>query len=97
LSHIAAALDIPSVTIYGATDPLLVGATGKHQIQMVSGFECVACHDTQCTYTGVAEFKPACLVEITPDKVWQKLEFLLFGAASSQCSPGASRVLTTVS
>jgi heptosyltransferase-1 len=74
LSHIAAALGIPSVTIYGATDPLLVGATGKHQLQMVSGFECVACHDTKCTYTGVAEFKPACLVEITPDKVWQKLE-----------------------
>jgi hypothetical protein len=51
---------------------------------MVSGFECVACHDTQCTYTGVAEFKPACLVEITPDKVWQKLEFLLSGAANTQ-------------
>jgi heptosyltransferase-1 len=86
LSHIAAALDIGSVTIYGATDPLLVGATGKHQIHMVSGFECVACHDTQCTYTGVAEFKPACLVEITPDKVWQKLEFLFSEAASTQYS-----------
>ena len=74
LSHIAAALDIPSVTIYGATNPLLVGATGINQIHMVSGFECVACHDTRCTYNGVSEFKPACLVEITPDDVWQKLE-----------------------
>lgn len=82
LSHIAAALDIPSVTIYGATDPLLVGATGKHQLHMVSGFECVACHDTQCTYTGVAEFKPACLVEITPHSVWQKLEDVSLGAVT---------------
>ncbi len=97
LSHIAAALDIPSVTIYGATDPLLVGATGKHQIHMISGFECVACHETQCTYTGVAEFKPACLVEITPDNVWQKLEFLSLGAVSTQGSPDSSRLLTTVS
>ncbi len=84
LSHIAAALDIGSVTIYGATDPLLVGAMGKHQIHMVSGFECVACHDTQCTYTGVAEFKPACLVEITPDNVWQKLECLSSDAPRTQ-------------
>jgi heptosyltransferase-1 len=74
LSHIAAALDIPSVTIYGATDPLLVGATGGHQLHMVSGFECVGCHQTQCTYPGAAAFKPACLVEISPDNVWQKLE-----------------------
>jgi heptosyltransferase-1 len=74
LSHIAAALDIPSVTIYGATDPLLVGATGNNQLHMVSRFECVGCHETKCVYTGVAEFKPACLVEITPDSVWRKLE-----------------------
>jgi lipopolysaccharide heptosyltransferase I len=74
LSHIAAALDIPSVTIYGATDPLLVGATGKHQQHLVSVFECVGCHATKCTYTGAAEFKPACLVEIKPDHVWRKLE-----------------------
>jgi heptosyltransferase-1 len=74
LSHIAAALDIPSVTIYGATDPLLVGATGRHQLHMVSGFECVGCHDTKCTYPGAAEFKPACLVEIKPENVWEKLE-----------------------
>ena len=80
LSHIAAALDIPSVTIYGATDPLLVGATGKHQLQMASAFQCVKCHEPECFYQGVAEFKPACLVELTPDRVWQSLQNLLNGA-----------------
>jgi heptosyltransferase-1 len=73
LSHIAAALDIPSITIYGATDPLLVGATGKHQLHVGSTFECVGCHEIECKYTGPAEFKPACLVEIKPEHVWQKL------------------------
>lgn len=80
LSHIAAALDIPSITIYGATDPLLVGATGQHQTHLTSTFECVGCHDVVCKYTGAAEFKPACLVEIKPDHVWQKLKQLAPGA-----------------
>ena len=80
LSHIAAALDIPSLTIYGATDPLLVGATGKHQLQMASAFECVKCHEHECFYQGEAAFKPACLVELTPDLVWKNLQSLLNGA-----------------
>ena len=52
LSHIAAALGIPSVTIYGATDPRLVGATGKHQVHLASQFVCVRCHETECVYPG---------------------------------------------
>lgn len=31
LSHLTAALDIPNVILYGATDPTLIGAYGKHQ------------------------------------------------------------------
>src|SRR5205085_11339016 len=34
LSHIAAALDIPSVTIYGATDPARCGALGGQQTHL---------------------------------------------------------------
>ena len=74
LSHIAAALNIPSVTIYGATDPRLVGATGKRQVHLASQFVCVRCHETECVYPGPAPFKPACLVELKPDDVWEKLK-----------------------
>lgn len=74
LSHIAAALNIPSVTIYGATDPRLVGATGKRQVHLASQFVCVRCHEAQCVYPGPAPFKPACLVELKPDVVWEKLK-----------------------
>lgn len=77
LSHIAAALGVPSVTIYGATDPLLVGAKGMRQIHLASAFECVKCHQTECTYTTPEELKPACLVEFTPEKVWINLQDLL--------------------
>jgi heptosyltransferase-1 len=90
LSHIAAALDIPSITIYGATDPLLVGATGQHQMHLTSTFECVGCHDVECKYTGPAEFKPSCLVEIKPEYVWQKLKQLSPGAAPEIVSLGVN-------
>jgi len=39
LSHIAAALAVPSVTLYGATDPNLCGTIGTNQIHLASGFE----------------------------------------------------------
>ena len=77
LSHIAAAFDVPSVTLYGATDPLLVGATGKHQVHLASKFECIKCHETECSYEKAADFKPACFVEISPEKVWHALQELL--------------------
>jgi heptosyltransferase-1 len=82
LSHIAAALDVPSVTIYGATNPDLVGTSGKRQVHLSSRFECVYCHESACTYQGVSEFKPACLVEVKPDYVWQQMELLLSASYS---------------
>jgi heptosyltransferase-1 len=93
LSHIAAALDIPSITIYGATDPQLVGATGKQQLHLTSQFECIFCHDVKCTFTGPAEFKPACLVEIKPENVWQELELLLTRGVESVDSESSKRLL----
>jgi heptosyltransferase-1 len=76
LSHIAAALGIPSITLYGATDPGLCGAIGAHQLHIKSDFECVGCHETDCSFTG-SSFKPACFESVTPLTVWRQLEQLL--------------------
>ncbi|MEK7702948.1 MAG: lipopolysaccharide heptosyltransferase I [Nitrospirota bacterium] len=76
LSHIAAALRIPSVALYGATDPAWVGTVGKNQKQIVSGFECVFCHQRKCRYTKTA-LTPACLTEITPEQVWDALQAVM--------------------
>ena len=73
LSHIAAALDVPSITIYGATDPFLIGATGKNQTHILSDFECVKCHQSSCNYSPRSGSSPACLDEITPEIVWNSL------------------------
>ncbi|HEX6189775.1 MAG TPA: lipopolysaccharide heptosyltransferase I [Pyrinomonadaceae bacterium] len=83
LSHIAAALDVPSVTLYGATDPNMCGTIGKNQIQITSEFECVNCHDTDCSFTKSA-FKPACFEAMTPDSVWRRLEQLLGASVKSE-------------
>lgn len=82
LSHIAAALDIPSITLYGATDPRLVGATGRNQLHVASGFECVGCHETICRYLHEAEFKPACFVELKPERIWSELQAIVEERAS---------------
>jgi len=76
LSHIAAALGIPSITLYGATDPNLCGAIGANQIHIKSDFECVGCHETDCSFTK-SSFKPACFESLTPATVWRELEQLL--------------------
>ena len=83
LSHIAAALDVPSVTLYGATDPNLCGTIGKHQVQITSEFECVNCHDTDCSFTKSA-FKPACFESMTSDVVWRRLEQLAGASVKSE-------------
>lgn len=76
LSHIAAALSVPSITLYGATDPNLCGAIGQNQIQIKSDFECVGCHETDCSFAR-SSFKPACFESVTPATVWRRLEQLL--------------------
>jgi heptosyltransferase-1 len=76
LSHIAAALGVPSITLYGATDPNLCGAIGENQIHIKSRFECVGCHEKDCSFTK-SSFKPACFESLTPATVWRQLEQLL--------------------
>ena len=76
LSHIAAALGVPSVTLYGATDRNLCGAIGEQQVHIESDFECVKCHETVCSFPN-AKFKPACFENLGPNQVWSELEVLL--------------------
>ena len=75
LSHIAAAFGVPGVSLYGATDPQLVGATGQNQVNIASTFECRFCHEKTCFYPG--EPKPVCFTSIEPRVVWEHVRQLL--------------------
>jgi lipopolysaccharide heptosyltransferase I len=81
LSHIAAALGVPSLTLYGATDPNLCGTIGPDQIHIASDFECVKCHQSECSFAG-AKFKPACFENLSPDHVCKQLEMLMAKTAA---------------
>jgi heptosyltransferase-1 len=68
LSHLIAALNIPSITLYGATDSGLIGASGSHQIQ--SPLSCAPCSQKKCQFQLE---EPPCLAHITPDAVFKEL------------------------
>ncbi|MEX0741124.1 MAG: lipopolysaccharide heptosyltransferase I [Pseudohongiella sp.] len=52
LGHLAAALNCPTVSIYGATNPFLSGTFGYHQLQLKSDLPCSPCMRRQCHYQG---------------------------------------------
>lgn len=72
LSHLTAALNIPSITLYGSTDSGLTGASGENQIHMESSRSCSPCNKKTCRLPTSA-LMPPCLAEIRPEKVFQNL------------------------
>ncbi len=74
LAHLAAALSVPAVTIYGPTSTDLTGAVGRVQTNLQADFSCAPCMRKACNYLGPAEVTPACFGDLPPDKVWTALE-----------------------
>ncbi|MBI2379937.1 MAG: lipopolysaccharide heptosyltransferase I [Gammaproteobacteria bacterium] len=77
LGHLAAALAVPTVSLYGPTNPALTRAYGPGQVHLAAEFQCAPCLRKQCTYTGASEVQPACFGRLPPERVWQALEALL--------------------
>ncbi|MFW2440414.1 MAG: lipopolysaccharide heptosyltransferase I [Arenicellales bacterium] len=77
LGHLAAALALPTVSMYGSTDPSLTGTRGNYQGQLKVEFECAPCLRRQCRYPKKATVSPACYQTLQPARVWQKLQQLM--------------------
>jgi heptosyltransferase-1 len=73
LAHLAAALSVPTVTLYGATEPGRTGTMGARQAHMVASMPCVPCRNKICNYTGNAHAPSPCLDAVAPDAVWRRL------------------------
>lgn len=71
LAHLCAALALPTVSVYGPTDPAATGAKGANQVHLAAEFSCAPCLKQRCAFNGESSVKPACYASITPDKVWQ--------------------------
>ncbi|ACO80602.1 lipopolysaccharide heptosyltransferase I, waaC [Azotobacter vinelandii CA] len=91
LGHLAAALDVPTVSLYGPTDPRLTGAYGRHQRRLTSDYPaCVPCLRKTCGYRPTEEDRrrldlsreqPVCFSRIDPRRVAGALQALLDEAA----------------
>jgi heptosyltransferase-1 len=76
-AHLAAALGVPGVTLYGATRPDRTGTIGPGQIHLAANFPCSPCRGRTCAYRGPAEVRPACYASVPPALVWGKVKPLL--------------------
>ena len=69
LGHLAAALDVPAVSLYGPTDTRLIGAYGMHQQHVQAPLGGQETNDPQ-----------AMMASITADVVWEALHSVAGGA-----------------
>ena len=70
--HIAAALQVPVLGIYGPTNPTLQGPYGtKHVVVRNEGLECLGCNLTECP------IGHPCMLELSVDTVFRGVEQLL--------------------
>ena len=90
LGHLAAALDVPTVSLFGPTDPGLTGAYGRAQVHLGSDWPCAPCLQKTCTYTPSAEDLrrfdiqrewPLCFTRLNPEHVASRLGTLLLTEA----------------
>lgn len=86
LSHLTAALNVPSITLYGSTDSGLIGASGSSQVHLKSDRFCSPCQKKTCRYSSGDN---PCLQQITPDRVFREL---LRQVKPLQASPGSVSV-----
>lgn len=87
LGHLAAALNVPTLSLYGPTDPRLTSAYGRHQRHLTSDYPaCVPCLQKTCSYRPTEEDRrrldltreqPVCFSRLDPRRVAGELQALL--------------------
>lgn len=70
LAHLAAALNIPNICLYGPGDFKACGTVGEQQIHIrATNPPCAPCRSQRCTYQGATPYQPACMASINPKEV----------------------------
>lgn len=73
LGHLAAALGVPAVSIYGATDAQLTGAMGENQIHLQTQYQCSPCLLKECDKLKNDQHDPPCYLSLGVDSIWNRL------------------------
>lgn len=83
LTHLAGALGVATVTIYGSTDNRLTGCRGESVLNLQAEFPCAPCLSRVCRYQGEVQnwrdrpVAPACYSRLHPETVWNSAMELL--------------------
>lgn len=77
LGHLAAAFGLPTVGLYGPTDPGLTGLIGSRVVELRSARSCAPCEKPQCAIRPDFGEGPPCLADRTAGEVMQALSALL--------------------
>lgn len=93
LGHLAAALSVPVISVYGSSNPDLTGTYGRRQLHLRPVLDCAPCMSKKCHYSGPEQgdeldgrhfvVQPACYRENPPEKVWTRLTGLMNGAGAT--------------
>jgi len=86
LSHLAAALNKPTISIYGATDPKMTGTYGVNQIHMQSDYACAPCQHKHCQLLTTENLDPPCYARVSPQQVWQELHTIINQVRVNLCA-----------
>lgn len=85
LGHLAAALDVPTISLFGPTNPGFTGAYGAVQSHLASDFPCAPCMSKKCKYEPTPQDArqfdlrrelPLCFTRLSPERVMTQLEGL---------------------
>lgn len=78
LAHIAAAMGVPGLALYGSTNPINVGTLGLNQEHLAATFECAPCWQYNCTHPErINSPSPPCFRMLPPERVWQAFTGIL--------------------
>lgn len=75
--HLASALSVPTVSIYGSTNAAYTGALGQNVAHLSANFSCSPCYRRDCKYKDTNSVKPACYQTVPPKQVWAALKRLM--------------------
>jgi lipopolysaccharide heptosyltransferase II len=70
LMHMAAALSVPTVAVFGSTDPVATGPRGPNTRIVKHDIECAPCLKPSCPRDFI------CMLSIEPEEVWDAMEAL---------------------
>ena len=74
LAHLAAALEMPTMALYGATNAQLTGILGAQQQSLQAQIDCSPCLQRTCPKLSDKVAAAPCTDQIHADEVWRKLQ-----------------------